>query len=75
MYGSFIVFDIIAGDNFFRSANYTIEILSAEPFSAEKEMLREVEGQILTKRAELSKFETEYREVCYSFPFVLFVYY
>lgn len=29
----------------------------------EKESLRDVEAQILTKRVELSKFETEYREV------------
>ncbi|KAM0943121.1 putative DnaJ domain, Chaperone J-domain superfamily [Dioscorea sansibarensis] len=57
----------VYGDNFFRSANYTIEITCAEPFSTEKEMLREVEGKILTKRAELSKFETEYREVLAQF--------
>lgn len=55
-----------AGDNFFRNANYTIEVMSAEPFSAEKEELRDVEARILTKRAEISKFETEYREVCCS---------
>ena len=38
--------------------------MCAEQFSAEKEKLRDVEAKILTKRAELSKFETEYREVC-----------
>ncbi|XP_026661586.1 chaperone protein dnaJ 16 isoform X2 [Phoenix dactylifera] len=53
----------VYGDNFFRNANYTIEVMSAEPFSAEKEKLRDVEAKILTKRAEISKFETEYREV------------
>lgn len=54
---------LIPGDNFFRSANYTIEALTCEPFPEEKESLRAVEAQILTKRVELSKFETEYREV------------
>lgn len=54
---------IILGDNFFKSASYTIEALSCGPFTEEKENLRAVEAQILTKRVELSKFETEYREV------------
>ncbi|XP_064996737.1 chaperone protein dnaJ 16-like [Musa acuminata AAA Group] len=53
----------VYGDNFFKSVNYTIEVMCAEQFSAEKEKLRDVEAKILTKRAELSKFETEYREV------------
>jgi hypothetical protein len=52
------------GDNFFKSASYTIEVVCAEPFSAEKERLRTVESKILAKRSELSKFESEYREVC-----------
>lgn len=37
--------------------------MCGESFPAEKEMLRDVEAKILTKRAELSKFESEYREV------------
>ncbi|XP_010254937.1 PREDICTED: chaperone protein dnaJ 16-like [Nelumbo nucifera] len=53
----------VYGDNFFKSASYSIEVLCAAPFSEEKEKLRAVEAQILSKRAELSKFETEYREV------------
>lgn len=53
-----------AGDNFFKSVSYTIEVVCAEPFTEEKENLRAVEAQILSKRVELSKFETEYREVC-----------
>ncbi|XP_061992163.1 chaperone protein dnaJ 16 [Rosa rugosa] len=57
----------VYGDNFFKSATYTIEVLSCEPFSEEKESLRAVEAQILTKRVELSKFETEYREVLAQF--------
>ncbi|CAL0331496.1 unnamed protein product [Lupinus luteus] len=57
----------IYGDNFFRSANYTIEAVCAAPFSEEKESLRNIESQILSKRAEMSKFETEYREVLAQF--------
>jgi hypothetical protein len=53
-----------SGDNFFKSASYTIEVVSAEPFSAQKEKLRSVEAKIIAKRSELSKFESEYREVC-----------
>lgn len=57
-------FKLSAGDNFFKSVSYTIEVLCAASFSEEKEDLRSVEAQILSKRVELSKFETEYREVC-----------
>ncbi|XP_059655984.1 chaperone protein dnaJ 16 [Cornus florida] len=57
----------IYGDNFFKSVNYTIEALCAAPFSEEKEKLRAVESQILSKRVDLSKFETEYREVLAQF--------
>ncbi|XP_078443538.1 ARG1-like 1 isoform X2 [Wolffia australiana] len=53
----------IYGDNFFKSASYTVEVMSAGPFSEQKEKLRTVEAKLLTKRAELSKFETEYKEV------------
>jgi len=55
-----------SGDNFFRSASYTIEVVCAEPFSDQKEKLRSVETKIIAKRSELSKFESEYREVCSS---------
>ncbi|PKI47231.1 hypothetical protein CRG98_032368 [Punica granatum] len=57
----------VYGDNFFKSASYTIEALCAAPFTEEKDHLRAVEAQILTKRAELSKFESEYREVLAQF--------
>ncbi|CAL0311927.1 unnamed protein product [Lupinus luteus] len=57
----------VYGDNFFKSASYTIEALCAAPFSEEKENLRNIESQILSKRAEMSKFETEYREVLAQF--------
>ncbi|XP_026402389.1 chaperone protein dnaJ 16-like isoform X2 [Papaver somniferum] len=57
----------VYGDNFFKSAIYKIEALCAEPFPEEKDQLRDVEAQILTKRAELPKFESEYREVLAQF--------
>lgn len=57
----------VYGDNFFKSVSYTIEVLAAATFSEEKESLRSVEAQILSKRVELSKFETEYREVLAQF--------
>lgn len=57
----------VYGDNFFKSVSYTIEALCTDHFAEEKENLRAVEAQILTKRVELSKFETEYREVLTQF--------
>ncbi|OVA16254.1 DnaJ domain [Macleaya cordata] len=57
----------VYGDNFFKSASYTIEAVCAAPFPEEKGKLRDVEAQILTKRVELSKFEKEYREVLAQF--------
>ncbi|KAI9071515.1 hypothetical protein K1719_046523 [Acacia pycnantha] len=57
----------VYGDNFFRSASYTIEASCAAPFSQEKENLKSVEAQILSKRAGLTKFESEYREVLAQF--------
>uniref|UniRef100_A0A0E0HLE8 J domain-containing protein n=1 Tax=Oryza nivara TaxID=4536 RepID=A0A0E0HLE8_ORYNI len=60
-------FFAVYGDNFFKSATYNIEVVCAEPFSTEKEKLRCVEAKILAKRSELSKFESEYREVLAKF--------
>ncbi|XP_066374912.1 chaperone protein dnaJ 16-like [Miscanthus floridulus] len=57
---------VVYGDNFFRSASYTIEVVCAEPFSDQKEKLRSVETKLIAKRSELSKFESEYRELCSS---------
>ncbi|KAK9050962.1 hypothetical protein SSX86_027587 [Deinandra increscens subsp. villosa] len=57
----------VYGDNFFKSVSYTIEVICTASFAEEKESLREVEGQILSKRLELSKFETEYKEVLAQF--------
>ncbi|GAV66548.1 DnaJ domain-containing protein [Cephalotus follicularis] len=57
----------VYGDNFFKSASYTVEAVCASPFKEEKENLRAVEAQILTKRVELLQFETEYKEVLAQF--------
>ncbi|KAF5746642.1 Chaperone protein dnaJ 16 [Tripterygium wilfordii] len=57
----------VYGDNFFKSATYTIEAVCTAPFVEEKEYLRATEARILTKRMELSKFESEYREVLAQF--------
>ncbi|EEF42270.1 altered response to gravity (arg1), plant, putative [Ricinus communis] len=57
----------VYGDNFFKSASYSVEALSAASFTEEKANLRAVEAQILAKRVEISKFETEYREVLAQF--------
>ncbi|XP_074295958.1 chaperone protein dnaJ 16-like [Silene latifolia] len=57
----------VYGDNFFKSVSYTIEALCVAPYLKEKESLRDVETQLLSKRAELSKFESEYREVLTQF--------
>ncbi|KAJ0265891.1 Chaperone protein dnaJ 39 [Hirschfeldia incana] len=53
----------VYGDNFFKSVSYTLEIFSSAPFANEKETLRTTEAQIVSKRSELLKFESEYHEV------------
>lgn len=52
----------VYGDNFFKSASYTIEAICAETFEESTEKLKDVEAQILVKRNELRLFETEYRK-------------
>ncbi|KAF2535358.1 hypothetical protein F2Q68_00019809 [Brassica cretica] len=53
----------VYGDNFFKSVSYTLEIFSSAPFANEKETLRSTEAQIVSKRTELLKFESEYHDV------------
>lgn len=43
--------------------SYTLEIFSSAPFANEKETLRSTEAQIVSKRTELLKFESEYHDV------------
>jgi hypothetical protein len=53
----------LSGDNFFKTASYTIEALCSKTYEDTTEKLKDVEGQILRKRNELRQFETEYRKV------------
>jgi curved DNA-binding protein CbpA len=52
----------VYGDNFFKTATYTIEALCAKTYEDTTEKLKEIEAQILRKRNELRLFETEYRK-------------
>lgn len=52
----------VYGDNFFKTATYTIEALCAKTFEDTTEKLKDIEAQILVKRNELRQFETEYRK-------------
>ena len=53
----------VAGDNFFKNTPYSLEVVDAREEKEAKQRLRDVEEQLVTKRNELRKFETEYREV------------
>ena len=53
----------MSGDNFFKSATYTIEAVSVESFKDSAEKLKEIQAQLLNKQNELRQFETEYKEV------------
>ncbi|KAF8101303.1 hypothetical protein N665_0208s0085 [Sinapis alba] len=52
----------VYGDNFFKTASYTIEALCAKTYEETTEKLKEIEAQILRKRNDLRQFETEYRK-------------
>lgn len=52
----------VYGDNFFKTASYTIEALCAKTYEDTTEKLKEIEAQILRKRNDLRQFETEYRK-------------
>ncbi|KAJ6312575.1 hypothetical protein OIU77_014156 [Salix suchowensis] len=52
----------VYGDNFFKTATYTIEALCAKTYEDTTEKLKDIETQILRKRNELRQFETEYRK-------------
>ncbi|XP_061975310.1 chaperone protein dnaJ 15-like isoform X2 [Populus nigra] len=52
----------VYGDNFFKTATYTIEALCAKTYEDTTEKLKDIEAQILRKRNELRQFETEYRK-------------
>uniref|UniRef100_A0A0A0KPP4 J domain-containing protein n=1 Tax=Cucumis sativus TaxID=3659 RepID=A0A0A0KPP4_CUCSA len=52
----------VYGDNFFKTAAYTIEALCTKNYEETTEKLKDIEAQILRKRNELRQFETEYRK-------------
>ncbi|KAF5751910.1 hypothetical protein HS088_TW02G00929 [Tripterygium wilfordii] len=52
----------VYGDNFFKTATYTIEALCAKSYEESTHKLQEIEAQIIRKRSELRQFETEYRK-------------
>ncbi|KAL9680180.1 hypothetical protein QQ045_018058 [Rhodiola kirilowii] len=51
----------VYGDNFFKTASYTIEALCASSYEDTLNKLKEVEAQMLQKRTELREFEMEYK--------------
>ncbi|CAM0902034.1 unnamed protein product [Alopecurus aequalis] len=57
----------VYGDNFFYPASYTIEFVSGQSFSAEKEKLQNVEAKILARQARYRQVfakPTEMEDVC-----------
>ncbi|CAK9197262.1 unnamed protein product [Sphagnum troendelagicum] len=60
----------VYGDNFFKSARYTIEAICMDSFVENVVKLKEVEAQLLAKRGELRQFEIEYREALARFTAV-----
>ncbi|KAI3502600.1 hypothetical protein L1887_30780 [Cichorium endivia] len=52
----------VYGDNFFKTASYTIEALCSATYETSTHKLKDIEQQILRKRTELRQFETEYRK-------------
>ncbi|EFJ30011.1 hypothetical protein SELMODRAFT_170493 [Selaginella moellendorffii] len=60
----------VYGDNFFKSASYTIEAVCADSFKDNAVQLQEIEDQIMVKRNELRDFEAEYREALNRFTAV-----
>ncbi|XWS63537.1 hypothetical protein CRYUN_Cryun06bG0107400 [Craigia yunnanensis] len=61
----------VYGDNFFKTATYTIEALCAKSYEDTTEKLKDIEAQILRKRNELRQFETEYRKALACFQEVM----
>ncbi|KAE9611767.1 hypothetical protein Lal_00011732 [Lupinus albus] len=51
----------VYGDNFFKTASYTIEAVCAKSHEDTTQKLMDTEAQILRKRNELRQFEAEYR--------------
>ncbi|KAF3782756.1 Chaperone protein dnaJ 15 [Nymphaea thermarum] len=52
----------VYGDNFFKSASYTIEAVCAQSLEEASVNLKEIEANLLVKRDELHQFEKEYKK-------------
>ncbi|KAI9088553.1 hypothetical protein K1719_029667 [Acacia pycnantha] len=52
----------VYGDNFFKTASYTIEAVCAKSYEDTNQKLKDIEAKILLKRNELRQFEIEYRK-------------
>ncbi|KAI7739982.1 hypothetical protein M8C21_004397 [Ambrosia artemisiifolia] len=57
----------VYGDNFFKTASYTIEALCAATYESSTHKLKDVEQQILRKRTDLRQFESDYRKALAQF--------
>nr|XP_043606373.1 chaperone protein dnaJ 15-like [Erigeron canadensis] len=57
----------VYGDNFFKTASYTIEAVCAATYESSTHKLKDIEQQILRKRTDLRQFETEYRKALAQF--------
>ncbi|XLS50402.1 hypothetical protein HN51_011079, partial [Arachis hypogaea] len=57
----------IYGDNFFKTASYTIEVVCEKSYEDTTQKLKHSEAQILRKRNELRQFEAEYRKLTICF--------
>ncbi|KAG9147830.1 hypothetical protein Leryth_003433 [Lithospermum erythrorhizon] len=52
----------VYGDNFFKTASYTIEAVCSKSYEDTTHKLKDIESEILRKRNELRQFEIEYRK-------------
>ncbi|XP_073004164.1 chaperone protein dnaJ 15-like [Typha latifolia] len=57
----------VYGDNFFKPATYTIEVICAKSYEDTTERLKEIQAKLLSKRNDLRQFETEYRKALAQF--------
>ncbi|KAL4337523.1 hypothetical protein AHAS_Ahas12G0118700 [Arachis hypogaea] len=60
-------FKRLEGDNFFKTASYTIEVVCEKSYEDTTQKLNDIEAQISRKRNELRQFEAKYRNVTICF--------
>ncbi|XP_020972602.1 chaperone protein dnaJ 15-like [Arachis ipaensis] len=59
--------EVSEGDNFFKTASYTIEVVCEKSYEDTTQKLNDIEAQISRKRNELRQFEAKYRNVTICF--------